>query len=365
LILLDYMMPAMDGLDFAERVRARPEFRECVIIMLASAKPADAAIRCRQLDIVRWLQKPVKQSHLLNALMDVFEPMTTCMLPQEQVIAGRPPQVPVLRVLLAEDGLVNQQVALGFLHMRGHSVVVANTGTEALALLQQQPFFDVVLMDMHMPEMDGIEATMAIRSQEKATGRHVPIIALTASAMMEDRERCLAAGMDSYVSKPFTAQELFDAVEKRFFSAQPEKSNPQLDLEDSASVFDRDAALRRMRGRVDSLRKLAMAFLKECPLLMAEIRAAISGNEPQRFQRAAHTLKGAADVFVAKDAVQACWEVECMGKNGQIDQAEAAWKGFERKLQQLSAALQRLVDSSASTSGSDAAFGVSQREEQR
>src|SRR5207302_1789837 len=127
-------------------------------------------------------------------------------------ISRRPSHVPALRILLAEDGLVNQRVAVGFLELRGHEVVVACNGKEVLTALEQQPF-DVVLMDVHMPEMDGLEATAAVRVKEKSTRRHLPIIAMTASAMKGDRERCLAAGMDGYVSKPFNAQELYAAVE--------------------------------------------------------------------------------------------------------------------------------------------------------
>jgi CheY-like chemotaxis protein len=347
LILLDYMMPGMTGLEFAERVRARPEYCECAIIMLSSARPPDVINRCLQLDIGCWLQKPVKQSDLLNALRTVFQKIPADNLPQDQTISRRPDHVPALHILLAEDGVVNQQVAMGFLEMRGHQVVVASTGKEALAALEKQPF-DVVLMDVHMPELDGIEAAMAIRAKEQTTGQHLPIIALTASAMKGDRERCLAAGMDGYVSKPFSAQELFEAVERRVTVAlasntpglpTPPKPSVAIDSKDLTDVLDWEAAKKRLHGRAESL---AQIFLQEAPKLMTDIQAAIANGEADQLHRAAHTLKGSADIFAAKSVVQAAWEIECMGRDGQMEKAKAACEDLDRKIKQLMTALQKL-----------------------
>ncbi|HWY88079.1 MAG TPA: response regulator [Gemmataceae bacterium] len=346
LILLDYMMPGMTGLEFAERVRDHPEFRECAIIMLSSAMPPDRANRCRQLEIACWLQKPVKQSDLLNAFHTVFQPVPAGPALQDASILGRPDQVPALRILLAEDGLVNQRVAVDLLELRGHQVVVANNGKQVLEALEQQ-VFDVVLMDVHMPELDGIETTHAIRAKEKATpGRHLAIIAVTASAMKGDRERCLAAGMDEYLTKPFSAHELYEKVEGTVgdFPAPtlPTEPKPSLeaDMADLAGILNWETARKRLRGRVAAL---AESFFQEAPRLMAEIHAAIAGGEGALLERAAHTLKGSAGIFAADSVVEAAWELECMGRDGRMEEAKEAGVDLDHKLELLIAALGKLV----------------------
>jgi CheY-like chemotaxis protein/anti-sigma regulatory factor (Ser/Thr protein kinase) len=210
-LLLDCMMPEMDGFELAERVAKTPHFREPAMIMVSSAaRPGDAE-RCRQLGIARHLIKPVVQSELLDSILHALRhEFVEESLPSGP--SGPPPTAtPVLRILLAEDGLVNQRVATGLLKKYGHLVVVANNGREAVEALDKQAF-DGVLMDVQMPELDGFEATAAIREQEQRTGRHIPIIAMTASAMKGDRERCLAAGMDGYISKPIDPEQLYKAV---------------------------------------------------------------------------------------------------------------------------------------------------------
>ena len=337
LILLDYMMPAMTGLEFAERVRSQPELAECEIIVLSSSRPADVANCCRQLRIARWLQKPVKQSDLLNALGSVFQPIPTETHADDHSITHRPDHIPAARVLLAEDGLVNQRVAVGFLEMRGHHVVVAATGKEALAALEKDTF-DVVLMDVHMPEMDGIEATRAIRMREQTTGRRLPIIALTASAMKGDREVCLNAGMDGYLSKPFNAHDLFAAVEGT--DAAAATSPPEPEVGNRTDVLDWESAQKRLRGRAAAL---AQTFLEECPELMKAMRVAISSGEAANLQRAAHTLKGAAEIFAAKLVVRAAWELERIAKDGLLEKAAASLATLDREVQRLVTALQALA----------------------
>ncbi len=176
--------------------------------MTTASQPLDTA-RNSALGIARCILKPLKQADLLDAVVQALGSATTA-----PAGAGRAQPEPArpLRVLLAEDGLVNQRVAAGLLQRRGHTVVVANNGREAVEALQKEPF-DLVLMDVQMPEMDGLEATALIRERERATGGHVPIIATTADAMEGDRQRCLDAGMDAYLSKPIRADALYAAVE--------------------------------------------------------------------------------------------------------------------------------------------------------
>jgi PAS domain S-box-containing protein len=210
LVLLDAMMPEMDGFEVARQVKADAALAGATILMLSSGDQARDAARCRELGVARYLVKPVKQSDLLDSIVTLLaraEP--------EPKAAGRPrPAAPAgaarggsLRVLLAEDNPVNQKLAVRLLEKLGHAVVLANNGREALEAVGREEF-DVVLMDVQMPEMGGFEATAAIREAEAGGGRRVPIIALTAHAMKGDRERCLAAGMDGYVSKPIRREDL-------------------------------------------------------------------------------------------------------------------------------------------------------------
>lgn len=215
-ILTDMHMPKMDGFGLVERIRKMPEFSTATIMMLTSAGQQGDAARCRELGVAAYLLKPVRKSELRDAIgrvLGVREP-TGAVQPKIAVSsqAGKNPAVR-LRVLLAEDNPVNQLLVQRLLEKRGHSVVVASTGVEALDILQRENV-DVVLMDIQMPEMDGLEATKAIRSRESDGRPRTPVIALTAHAMKGDREKCLAAGMDAHLSKPIRPAELDEVLEK-------------------------------------------------------------------------------------------------------------------------------------------------------
>jgi two-component system sensor histidine kinase/response regulator len=212
--LLDAMMPGMDGVALAQAIRADSALADTQLIVLSSAGPDAKLDGLAELAVARRLIKPVKPSDLLQAIGEALElgpPVS------ESVQASREP-IPIakLRLLLVEDGLVNQRVAVGLLEERGHTVIVANNGLEALERLAEagEGAFDVVLMDVQMPEMDGFEATAAIREGERNSATHIPIVAMTAHAMKGDRERCLDAGMDDYVSKPLRPAVLYETVER-------------------------------------------------------------------------------------------------------------------------------------------------------
>src|SRR5208337_4987123 len=211
LLLVDAQMPDMDGFTLVERVRQQADLRKMTIMMLTSVGQRGDAARCRELGIAAYLIKPIGQSQLLDAILNVLGTRA------QAADAPRPNLVTrhslregqrKLRILLAEDNAVNQKLASRLLEKRGHTVVVAANGREALKALEKEEF-DLVLMDVSMPEMDGLEAARAIRAAEQTTGAHLPIIAMTAHAMKGDRERCLAAGMDGYLAKPVQARELF------------------------------------------------------------------------------------------------------------------------------------------------------------
>jgi PAS domain S-box-containing protein len=218
LILTDAQMPGMDGFAFAEKVKQHPNVANSTIVMLTSSGQRGDAVRCRKAGLAGYLTKPIRQVELCEALLTALgqasraTPPTSGALITRQSLRELPPSFR-LNVLLAEDNPVNQQLARRLLEKWGHSVTVAKNGREVLTLVAHETF-DVVLMDVQMPEMDGLEATAAIREKEEKTGDRLPIIAMTAHAMKGDAERCLAAGMDAYVPKPIQPQQLLVAIEK-------------------------------------------------------------------------------------------------------------------------------------------------------
>jgi signal transduction histidine kinase/CheY-like chemotaxis protein/ligand-binding sensor domain-containing protein len=210
-IVMDFDIPGFDCLDLM-RVKARPDRMRSLIVMLTSNGYHDQAVRCRELGTAACLVKPVRQSELSSAIAAILHPdQQPPGEDKQQVVQAVAPWQPPLKILLAEDNLVNQKLAVRLLEKNGHTVAVAQNGKEALAHLQNSSF-DLVLMDVQMPEMDGLTATRLIREQERKTGRHLPIIATTAHAMKGDRERCLEAGMDEYLSKPINARELYQII---------------------------------------------------------------------------------------------------------------------------------------------------------
>ncbi len=212
LLLSDVNMPDVNGLTLTEWIRHDPQLASTTVIVLTSGVRSEDQERYKQLDIAAHLMKPVKQSELFNAIGMSLGIAALQDKDEQRSGPSAEPTIGPLRFLLAEDSIVNQKLAIGLLEKHGHSVVVAGNGREAIATLAEQEF-DVVLMDVEMPEMDGFEATAIIRLRERQTGGHIPIIAMTAHAMKGDRERCLEAGMDGYVAKPIRVQRLFDAIE--------------------------------------------------------------------------------------------------------------------------------------------------------
>jgi two-component system sensor histidine kinase/response regulator len=218
LMVTDVHMPELDGFDLVSRIKNSPNLASLVILMLTSGEKRGDIDRCRELGVATYLMKPVRRGELRDAIVraltkhsagELLEPVS----PAPETSATRAPGFLRSRILLAEDNAVNQRVAARLLEKAGHSVVVAGNGKEALLALQREAF-DVVLMDVQMPEMDGFETTMAIRNEEAGKSQHIPIIAMTAHAMTGDRERCLAAGMDDYVSKPIRAAELLNLIQQ-------------------------------------------------------------------------------------------------------------------------------------------------------
>jgi signal transduction histidine kinase/CheY-like chemotaxis protein len=326
LILLDAMMPEMDGFTFAARAREDFSPSELPIIMLSSGGDPREPTRYRELGI-SFLTKPVKQSDLQRAISSALSagPLAGESL---AAFASGPklpgPSAPRLRVLVAEDIAVNQTLAVRLLAKQGHEAVVVGDGAQALDALAGQ-HFDLVLMDLQMPVLDGLEATRLLRQRERERGtrEHMAVIAMTAHAMRGDRERCVAAGCDDYVAKPMRFQELAAAIERcRSRSPAPapapEAAQAEVDPEPIASTyfFDYRLALREVDGDEELLRELAEVFLEDHPRLVAALREAVTGRDPERLRRAAHALKGAVANFAARDATAAARRLEAMGRDG-------------------------------------------------
>jgi PAS domain S-box-containing protein len=338
LVLLDAHMPRIDGFAVAESIKQDPTLAHATIMMLTSGgHPRDAA-RCRELGIASYLTKPIKQSELLNAIITALHgaeaPLSA---PQPSFLTKSPYS---LHILLVEDNPVNQRLAVRLLEKRGHAVVVANNGKEALAMLAKESFA-LVLMDVQMPEMDGFTATKIIRQQEESTGAHIPIVALTAHAMRGDRERCLAAGMDAYLSKPLQAQQMFEVLEQlapRSVSA-PQVAGEGTKEEDPGAIFDQDAALARVEGDHDLLREIVGLFLLETPELQAAIRDSIARGDGKALEQAAHSVKGAVSSFGAHAAREAALRLEVLGRDGDLTQAMFACAELDREIAHLTRAL--------------------------
>jgi signal transduction histidine kinase/CheY-like chemotaxis protein len=219
LVLTDLHMPGMDGFQLAEQIKHSRSLAEAVILMLTSGEQQGDLARCRELGISIYLTKPVRHAELRAAILralsgqaGMIAAATGASLSRKQSLR-KTDATAAMHILLAEDNLVNQRVAVSILEKAGHRVIVANNGRQALDRWSEQAF-DLILMDVQMPEIDGLEATAMIRKREESTAEHMPIIALTAHAMKGDQERCLAAGMDAYLSKPIDARQLIELVSR-------------------------------------------------------------------------------------------------------------------------------------------------------
>jgi PAS domain S-box-containing protein len=327
LILLDYHMPHLDGVGFAEQLIGRQdELQHGPIVMLSSSFAGLSSPQMRQLGINRYLTKPVIASELRDVVLDVMgvDHEQKLRSPATKTLSQMTPR----KILLVEDGLVNQRVAMGFLKKWGHQVTLAVNGREAIEALKKESF-DVVLMDIQMPEMNGYEATMAIRESEKQTGQHQYIVAMTAEAMKGDRESCLAAGMDDYVSKPFDIHDLQRALERSPESNAEAASIPELADEDVETQPDADAVspwlvvLARAGGDDEMARQLTEAFGEESEQLLPLMRDQLTGGDAVSLHRTAHTFKGAAGCLGAEQIVVSAERLERQAHTGEL--AGAAW----------------------------------------
>jgi PAS domain S-box-containing protein len=348
-VLLDARLPDPDGFTVAERIKNEPELAKATVMMLSAATQSAEIAQYQKSGIAAYLTKPVLAQELLNAILRASG--TVQGQTAQATGPDRPPQAKAtrnLRILLVEDNEVNRNLVTRLLEKQGHNVVVARNGREAVAAVQHGPggVFDLILMDVQMPDMDGFETTAAIRARELLTGGRVPIIAVTAYAMKGDRERCLAAGMDGYLSKPIRVQELLDLL--REHEALPvqtsEVSHPHeqeecRDVGDEGEQVDRRALLDRLDGDSQLLGELIEIYLSESPSLLAAAQRALQEKNGQDLARLAHTIKGSAGNFIARATFETAERLEAFAEQGDFSRAQEAMSALEREMERLGRAL--------------------------
>jgi signal transduction histidine kinase/DNA-binding response OmpR family regulator len=344
LAIIDGNMPGMDGFELAERIKKDPRMAGAMIMMLTSAGHRGDAARCRRLGIVAYLLKPIRKSELLAAILTVLGQRSsgaTIDLITRYSLRETPRG---LRILLVEDNRVNQVVVLRMLEKMGHTVKIACNGREAMSFTAAE-IFDLVFMDVQMPEMDGLTATRNIRGREKKTGFHIPIIAMTAHAMKGDKERCLEAGMDGYISKPVSGKEIEDMIST---IAVTETATPTL-IEVQAApsppiAWDRAKALERVDGDEQLLQEVVQIFLEESPKQLAKLRQAVTVGDADLLERAAHSMKGELGYLAVPDSCQKARVLEQMGRTRNLEQAAETLAVLETEVSALAAEMNRRAE---------------------
>ena len=331
-VVSDCQMPDVDGFTLARNIRRDERLTDTPIVMLTSVQRPDDVARCRTLGIDACLTKPIKHSDLLDALATLFGVSTR----RVRELPASPSSAPVrpLHILVAEDNIVNRKLVTKLLQKRGHRVDAVENGREALAAIESagDESFDVVLMDLQMPEMGGLEATQAIRARE--TDRHLPIVALTAHAMQGDRERCLAAGMDGYLSKPIDVNHLIVTVEQ-FGGTAVAIAAPAAPVTAGAADFDEESALSHTGGDRELLKELVALFRGDYPAALRRIDRAIRERDGDALRAAAHAVKGAIATVGGAAGRAAAAELERLGQSGAFDEAPAASAELRDRINRL------------------------------
>jgi two-component system sensor histidine kinase/response regulator len=350
LVITDLHMPETDGFGLVEAVRKNPLSAYLPVIMLSSGSLPRDRDRCRDLAIVICLTKPVQPSELLDALLNELtktKPDSAKAIVVQQPIGD---QRPALKILIAEDNAVNRLLGKRLLEKYGHTIVCVENGQEALtAIARETP--DLVLMDVQMPVMDGLQAIRTVRAKEQTSGLHLPIIALTAHAMKGDRERCLDAGADDYLAKPIRAAELFAALSRmNTGNIAPSPSlAPMAEeiLSPSVDVMNFKEALDRL-GDQQTLEELGKLFTEECPTLMNGIRRALDASDGTALEQFAHSLQGSSASLGAPGISRAAEELQKLARLGHWIGAREVFDGLEGEIVRLCselATLQRTVRS--------------------
>ncbi len=327
LVLLDKMMPGMDGIAVARQIKDDPGMQDVIVMMLSSDSVTEDAALCRELGISNYLVKPIKKSALLDAIQTGLGSGPKIKTELERVVSAAI-EGPRWHILVAEDNAAAQVIARKRLEKMGYKVQLAGNGMEALQMLEEGDF-NLILMDVEMPQMNGLEATRVIRKNEIESGEHIPIIAMTAYAMKEDKERCLEAGMDSYVSKPVNFEELFNAIKGLQSPDKQSGSEPPVDL---------NAALEAADGDRELLQEAVILFLEQdCPRQLKALREGLKQKDALAVKAAAHGIKGAANTLGGHIVSDVALRLETMGREEDITAAEETLKVLEAELERFSA----------------------------
>ncbi len=342
--LISTQLPDAEGFQLAEAIRGAKAAPPCIIMLAGEGRRGDGA-RCRELGVAAYLPMPAlssDQQPMPALASDLLDAILLSVDPLDEKADARPlitrhrlrEQRRQLRVLLAEDNPVNRTLALRLLGKLGHQVDVANNGEEALAL-HARGNFDIILMDVQMPVMGGFEATARIREREAAGSPHTPIVAMTAHAMKGDRERCLEAGMDGYLSKPVHAPDLVEALIHHTGNADPAPPRSVQPMADDDPVFERDKALFNLGNDTDLLEQLIVMYAEDEPRLMQDIDTALAASDPEALSNAAHALKGAVSNFCAPRARASAERLEHLGRDKRLGEAPAALAALHQELTAL------------------------------
>ena len=353
IVLLDMMMPKMDGEETAKRIKADKKIDETKLIMLTSLGRQGHAEQLLEIGIGGYLIKPIKQSQLFDVIVSVLdkddrnygtdetEPIVTDDLNRR---SGQG-----IRLLLTEDNPVNQKVAAAMLIQKGFEVEIANNGKEAIEKLSREDF-DLVLMDVQMPVLDGLQATEAIRLNERDTDKHIPIVAMTAHAMKGDREKCIAAGMDDYLTKPIQTDQLYSTI---LFWTQAKEVSPlgnsktNQRIEESNNAADAktgiiDTVMEKFDNNNEFVKELTGIFLSDTPQRIEKMKKALQSGTMDEIRKEAHSLKGSTGNFGISVLQEAFTEIEDLSKNnnsGQVEEKlfliEQLYSDIEAQLKQI------------------------------
>ena len=335
LVLIDCKMPDMDGFEVAKNIKNDRSLDGTTIMMLTSEDRSNHIARAKSLGISAYLLKPVKRPELYNTIAGILSGRKRAATVRKEPAwkverAERPlPELPPLSILVAEDDDINQKMITRMLEKGGHKVTVAGNGNEALDAIEKLRF-DIVLMDVQMPGMDGLEVTGILRERERVSGGHIPVIAITAFAFREDMERCLQAGMDGYISKPVRKEELFEAISA---ALSPKEAEP----------FNEEEALRLVEGDREFLKEIAGIFVGKSFSVLQKVHDAIDSGSGEALARAAHRIKTELASFGAEPARQRAGRLEIMGRMGRMTAALQEYEALKREINRLNEALRRFI----------------------
>ena len=347
-VLMDKNMPRMDGLETTEQLRRLPGGASVPVLLLTSSPIAEDLPDQARLNIFKRISKPILRAELSKALRLAVE--RTSAAPAATAPAPTLSAIRPLNILLAEDNAVNQKLAARLLEKMGHHVTVACNGSEAVQRATQTPY-DLILMDIQMPEMGGLEATELIRECQHATGRTAPIVAMTAHALKGDREKCLSAGMDGYISKPIRPDVLREEIARVIACAQghseTENQEETTNMDPSQNSIDRGELFARVENDETLIFEILGIFQTELPSYRQALRGAVASKSAEETRKAAHAFKGMLANLAAVRASRLAAELELLGKAQQTERFLEHWQAFEEELERVKIDVEQLLAGAA------------------